>query len=365
MKITNSFIYIILFYVGLSGCSDKIEFTVVTPSVETYNIPKKNNEHIQRFPAVVSASDLTHLSFRISGELIEIAVHNGKKVNKGDLIAKIDPTTFKLTVKDKKAKAELAKLSMGRAQKMVALGNMAQSIVDELSAKYRVAQAEYESALLTLSYVELKAPFDGIIAAVPADNFENTTAGQLVAIMHRTDNIEIKVAIPDVILAATNPKNDNRAAISLNVKLDAYPEHTFTAFYKKHTTEQTDEEKKYILVLEMPVDQKRVALQGMPGSVEIDLDKLRARNSNTNTVPVEAVLLPDENNINSGELVVWRVKADSTVESVSVKQEGFKNSALMDVSGPLKEGDQIVVAGMNYLQNGLAVNVRETRELAK
>ena len=361
----NVYANVILVFTLLVGCTDNSSFKVNTPLVETYTIPKKNTENLQNFPAIVSASDLTKLSFRVNGELVNLPASNGKEVKKGDLIAKIDPTTFELTVKDRKAKVEIAKLSMGRAEKMVALGNMAQSVFDELEAKYRVAKAQYEYAILQLSFVELRAPFDGIVANVPADNFQSTEIGQLVAIMHRTDKIEIKVDLPDVILAAADQNNDNRDNIKFDLILDAYPGHVFSTLYKEHTTEQTNQDKKYILVLEMPVDTQRLALQGMPGSVSIDLEKLKPKNVDINAVPIESVLLPDNISPNSGELLVWRVNKDSTVESVRVKSEGLSDSTFMNVLGDLHEGDQVVISGMMYLQDGLSVNVRQPRGTAK
>ncbi len=357
MKKNNLIAYIGLLVVTLAGCSEKSKVTVVKPLVETYIIPKKISENVQNFPAVVRASDLTHLSFRINGELIDVPAYNGQKVQKGDLIARIDPTTFELTVKDRRAKVEIAKLTMDRSKKMVALGNMAQSVYDELEAKYRVAKAQYEYALLQLGYVELRAPFDGVIADVIADNFQNTSTGQLVAVLHRIDKIEIKVDLPDAILATAKRNAGNRDKLNFNVVLDAYPDHTFNAVYKEHTTEQTDKEKKYLLILEMPVDNKRIALQGMPGSVEISSDKLNTRKAGMNSVPVTAIVFSDEIISEDKELYVWRVSSDSTVESIPVTTEGFSNSSFIDVGGSLNEGDEIVVAGMMYLQNGLAVDV--------
>ncbi|OUS24720.1 hypothetical protein A9Q98_13425 [Thalassotalea sp. 42_200_T64] len=365
MKTNNLIACLGLLLVTIVGCSEHPDFTVTKPLVETYVIPIRSSANIYKFPAVVSASDLTYLSFRINGELVEVAAYNGKKVKKGDLIAKIDPTTYKLTVKDRKAKVEFAKLTMDRTEKLVALGSMAQSVYDELEAKYRVAKALHEHALLQLSYVELRAPFDGVIASVPADNFQNTSTGQLVAVMHRIDKIEIKVDLPDVILAATEQRDGKREKLKFYITLDAYPDHTFIASYKEHTTEQTDENKKYLLILEMPVDADRIALQGMPGNIEINTDKLKTKNVVINSVPVEAVLLPDKLTTVTKELIVWRVISDSTVESIKVTPGGFSSSSFIDVIGPLNEGDEIVVAGMMYLQDGLAVDVLQQEGKAK
>ena len=84
-----------------------------------------------------------------------------------------------------------------------------------------------------------------------------------------------------------------------------------------------------------------------------------------NSIPVEAILLPDELSQQGDERIAWRLNSDSTVEAITVIPLGFSQSNFIDVSGPLNEGDQIVVAGMSYLKTGLAVNVRQKEGATK
>ncbi|WDD96691.1 efflux RND transporter periplasmic adaptor subunit [Thalassomonas actiniarum] len=340
----------------LGACGKPATPEVVTPLVDVFTVPVKNEQDLQKFPAVVQASDLTSLSFRVSGELTQIPVSSGQQVKKGDLIAKIDATDFELAVKDKKAKVALAKVSMQRAEKMVALKNMSQSTLDELEAKYSMAQADYEYARVLLTYVELKAPFDGIIASVPADNYQTTAPGQVVVTMHRIDKLEVKVNLPDVILALADSNNEERESITLDVSLDAYPGHVFKGRYKEHTTEQSSESKSYQLILELPRDPDRVALQGMPGSVEIDLAKLNAQNRMI-SVPLKAIVLPDAYPLTGGEKLLWRIKGDFSVEAIKVRAHGLADSAHIGVLGELNAGDKIAVSGLSYLKPGMKVRL--------
>lgn len=348
----------------LTACSEQPPAEVKTPLVETYRIPVKNIENIKNLPAIVKASDFTLLSFRVKGELIDIAVRSGQVVKKGQLLAKLDPTNYQITVNDRKSKTELAKKSRDRAAKMVTFGNMAQSTLDELNARYRVAQADYEYAKLELSYVELRAPFDGIISSIPADNFQATMAGETVITMHSKDMVEIQVSLPDLILSAANNRKD-KSKLVFDVLLDAYPEHVFKAHYKEHTTEQTDENKKYVLILEMPIDKERITLQGMPGNIKVDLARLKMKKIPTVSVPVEAVLLPDNENSEGLERIVWRVLPNNTVEPVTVKAQSLANLTALNVSGALKEGDVIITQGMTYLTKGMEVKIKNQGAVAE
>ena len=358
MKNKNKYLLLTLLVVlGISGCSEPVIPVVKTPLVDVYTVPVKKHQDLQKFPAVLQASHLISLGFRVSGELIDIAVSSGQKVKKGDLIAKIDATDFELSVKDKQSKMQLAQVSMQRAKKMVELENMAQSTLDELEAKYRMAQAEYEYARVKLNYVALKAPFTGIIASVPADNYQTTAIGQVVVTLHRIDKVEVKVDLPDVILAAANRANTDRASIVLDLTLDAYPGFNFKARYKEHTTEQNQDSKNYLLILELSTDPTRVMLPGMPGSVEIDMAKLTTETI-ARKIPLQAIVLPDSYPLNSGERVLWRIKSDDSVEQVKVRTLGLADSANMEVFGDIKPGDRIATSGLMYLKSGVKVNVR-------
>lgn len=358
MLIINKFrnITVLFISIALISCGEQPNPIVKSPLVETYRLPERNKSNITKFPAVVSASDLSELSFRVSGELIELPAKSGQKVKKGDIIAKLDPTNFQLDLSDKKAKMDLAKVSMDRTKAMVDFGNMAQSVFDEFEAEYRVAKAKYELSMLRLSYVNLKVPFDGVLATVPADNFQSVARGELIATIHRTDKIEIKVDLPDAILAVADTTNDSRSKVVVDVTLDAYPEHVFKSYYKEHTTEQNQDNKSFELTLEMSQDLERTALQGMPGSVDIDMNNLKVTSTNYRKIPIEAVTLPDFYPSSSSERIIWRIKEDNTVEPVKVTTSGMADIDHIYVSGDFNSGDEIIVKGMFYLKDGLSVS---------
>lgn len=362
IKFRKAHIFAVALIYLLASCGEISNPQVKPTLVDVYTVPTKGLKNLQNFPAIVNASDLTELSFRLDGEIQRFPIISGQQVKQGDLIASLDPTNFELTVKDKKAKLVLARTTMDRAKKMVDLGNISESTYDELEAHYRIALAEFNLARLHLKYVELRAPFDGIIASVEAQNYQNTRKGQLVVTMHRIDKIEIEVELPDIIVAAAQDNNKRRKDISLNVKLDAYPDHIFKATYKEHTTQQSAENKSYLLRLEMPVDEDRIALQGMPGSVEIDLNRLRVRKIKINEVPLEAVTFPDNIQITQTQSVIWKVKQDSTVQAVVVENQGLASRTMMKVSGELTEGDVIITKGYQYLENGGSVKIRPQGE---
>ena len=256
------------------------------------------------------------------------------------------------------AKAELLNVQKERSKAMVVQGNMAQSTYDQLEAKYQVALAELNLAKKNLSYIEMKAPFDGVISSVNRENHETVQAGQSVLVLHRVDRVEVAVDLPDYVVArAHRTSPDSPQAHAITVKLDAFPNQVFQARYLEHTAEHTSTNRTYRLILEMPLDPAKPFFQGMSGNIEVDMNKLHLQFRHHFMVPGEAIVVPDEVPLTSGKRWVWRLKSDQTVEPVAVTVGSFRGDGY-EVSGALQAGDRIVLRGQSYLQAGLPVKVQ-------
>ncbi len=72
-------------------------------------------------------------------------------------------------------------------------------------------------------------------------------------------------------------------------------------------------------------------------------------------------IVPKESVISEGsDQFIYRIK-DGVAEKVPV-ETGQSRGTLMQINGPLKEGDLLVLQGQTYLQKGATVNVVETKE---
>jgi membrane fusion protein (multidrug efflux system) len=71
-------------------------------------------------------SDLTHLSSRISGEVLVVAVNDYQRVKAGDLLVEVDPADYQ---------AQVAQAEAGVAAAQAALDNLANQV--ELSCSMR------------------------------------------------------------------------------------------------------------------------------------------------------------------------------------------------------------------------------------
>jgi multidrug efflux system membrane fusion protein len=112
---------------------------------------------------------------QVEGKLIEIAFREGQDVNKGDVLARIDPTTYKAQhdqVLAKKAQDEAqlanARRDLERYARLAASNAATQqqadtqrALVAQLEALVRLDQASVDNARAVLGYTTITAPISG------------------------------------------------------------------------------------------------------------------------------------------------------------------------------------------------------------
>ena len=131
------------------------------------------------FTGQFAAVDSVEVRARVSGFLQSIHFADGQMVNKGDLLFVIDPRPFQISLdaaqsalSSAQARLNLAKLQLGRADKLKQSDFMSQSTYDQrqeemlsASADAQVATAAINSAKLNLEFTQVTAPVSGRIGA--------------------------------------------------------------------------------------------------------------------------------------------------------------------------------------------------------
>ena len=131
----------------------------------------------------VQAFNTVTLRAMVDGPLIEVPFHEGDDVHAGDLLAQIDPRTYKAALDQAIAKKQMdeaqlanARLDLARYQKLAATAYTSAQTADtqkaqvaQLEAQVAQDQAQIDTARTQLSYTTITAPIDGRIGMRQVD----------------------------------------------------------------------------------------------------------------------------------------------------------------------------------------------------
>ncbi|WP_290417554.1 efflux RND transporter periplasmic adaptor subunit [Massilia sp. YIM B02443] len=181
---------------AVSGCSEansKAEPPVQAgPPVSSAVVIQKAVTETQEFSGRLEAIETVEIRPRVSGYITAVNFKPGAEVKKGDVLFVIDPRPYQAeadrtqaAAAAARARADLARLELQRAERLLADKAVAQREFDEraagqkeLDANARAAAAQHEAARLNLAYTRVTAPIDGRVskAEITLGNLVDATA---------------------------------------------------------------------------------------------------------------------------------------------------------------------------------------------
>ena len=321
----------------------------------------------KEFVGRIKAIDSVALRARVEGFLRERRFTEGQEVKPGDVLFTIEPDQFEAEVDS--AKAEVAKseatikdtaAQLGRARELIRNQNIAQSTVDQRAAEDARAraqllanQASLKQAELNLSYTQIVAPIAGRIgqAAITPGNLVNPQSGTLATIVSQDPiYVTFQVSAREFIEAQRRiqaAQGNVTDSIVVRVRLadnTVYPEPGRIDFTDVQTEKSTDT----VLVRAQLPNPKRTLIDGQTVRVIAQADQ-----------PERALMIPQAAlQLDQAGPFVLAVDAEKKAQIRRVKtgpaREGFTS-----ITDGLKEGDLVIVQGIQRVRPGMVVNATE------
>jgi RND family efflux transporter MFP subunit len=339
----------------LTGCKHDQEAVVKDTVIRPVKLTTIGNLSVavRHFPAEFVATEETDLTFRVSGQLESLPVVPGQQVKKGQLLAALDDKDFKLNVSQKQTAYDLAKLQQRRISAMVKQRAATQSQLDEINNTVKQASTALQQAKNQLTYSRIKAPFDGVIAKVYADNYEAVSAAAPILKLEDAETIDVQFQIPEDFVARIQSRGKTYQP---TVIIDSMPDEVFKANYKDHSTNPDPNTKGYTvnLTMQRPDSDKLLLLPGMTAEVQVNTNILLG-DSQYWLVPVEAVFAPENQPLSSQKRSVWIYNPENNQLNLRDVVIGELQGDQLQIVSGLKEGDQVVSAGVHAMREGMEV----------
>ena len=297
---------------------------------------------------------------QVDGKLIEVAFKEGQDVKKGDVLARIDPTTYQATLDQALAKRAQdqallnnAKNDLARYEQLAATNainkqqaDTQRSLVAQYTAQVQSDQAAVESAQATLAYTTVKAPIDGRtgIRQVDEGNIVRASDSTGIVVITQLKPISVLFNLPQQYLSQVN---DAFAKGPLTV--DAQRSDTDAVIDRGTLTVVDNQVDASTGTVKLKADFPNADLQLWPGqfaNVRLLIDTLRQ----VVTIPTGAVQRGPTGTF------VYVVKDDNTatVRPIAVQKQ---DESLTVVKSGLTPPERVVTTGFARLTEGAKVAV--------
>jgi multidrug efflux system membrane fusion protein len=339
---------------GLAGCSqEKAETKDIIRPVKVVEIGQAHNARQLTYSGSVRARTEMVLGFRISGKVTERLVDIGERVKSGDILARIDPADYELSVGSAAASLDAADrqvetldLARRRAEQLFAKNVAPKSQLEQATLSYNQAIATRDSARSLLAqarnqvrYTDLKAEQNGIVTAVTADVGQVVGSGTPVVTVAVDGEKEVLIAVPEMDIAEFRPGKD--------VKAGFWSDDTLTLDGKvREVAGSADQQSRTFAVrVSLPNDPR--VLLGMTATIEAAASNKQQLVS----IPLSALAQKD------GQPIVWTVdRKVETVHAHPIKVAAFTADGVSVADG-LEPGDIVVSAGTQFMTENLRVKL--------
>ncbi|MGL5980450.1 MAG: efflux RND transporter periplasmic adaptor subunit [Phocaeicola sp.] len=304
------------------------------------------------YSGIVSPDQFSNLAFKMSGPLVAMNVEVGDRVKKGQIVAELDPTEFRLDFEAKKASYQNAKSQVERSEKLLAKNAISTQENEVNLASFTNAKSAYENAQNTLEETQLRAPFDGFIQTKAVENYQRVQPGERIVTLINPEKLEIAFNVPETnlpyLLSGSN----------IYVEFDAHKGKRFSAQLKKYVEASPNGAgiPAYLSINDSEFDAKKLNVAvGFSCKVIVTPKSESIFTNNEISVPLSAIVF--DNKLDSKVVFVYN-SSTSKVEKRKVSDNGeVLNSEDVVVTGELKIGDKVVIAGASYLVDGQQVKL--------
>jgi membrane fusion protein, multidrug efflux system len=307
-------------------------------------------------PGVVRARIETDLAFRTLGRMVSRKINVGDLVHKGDVLAEIDPLTLMLAVRSaeaelRNAQAELENAATNETRKRRLVQSKAVSIADHDLAKQQLKSATANVAKATaslakaheqLGYSELRAEFDGVVTATSAEVGQTVSAGQPILKLARLEQRDVVVDVPEAQFSSIRLDDRFSVALQLDSKIQ-------TIGIVREISPQADTTTRTYR-LKIAIDR---ALDVFRLGAVVTATPLADEKKQAIALPLSAI------RHEGGTSQVWvlnRSTAQVTLRAVEIDGPASNARSVMVQSG-LREGEEIVIAGVDELTDGQKVKL--------
>jgi membrane fusion protein (multidrug efflux system) len=328
----------------ISGCGtgeasvpDADAIQASTPVAVETTMPSRSDINATYAASASISSDAdAPVTARVAGEIVELLVEEGDRVEVGQVLARLDGERLRLEMLSASANLDRAKKEYQRNTDLHERGLVSSAMFEGLKYDLASLTASYELKRLNYDYSNIRATISGVVSSREVKTGENLSPGQVAFRITETKELVAYLQIPQAELAKF------AAGHKATVKVASMPGKDFEATIIRISP--TIDSRNGTFRATAAIDNGEGYLApGMFGRFMISYEK----HSNALVIPANALLDEDE------ETTVYVVQDDEVVRRKV--ETGIVENGRVEILSGLLDGDQVVVIGHSGLRDGSKV----------
>jgi len=325
--------------------------------VRTVEVKQDRLQHSLAFHGVLEPVTRARLAFQSPGVLSSRPVQMGQVVRKGELLASLDnpelgpaQRSASARLQESMTRRDQAERDLARLQSLESTGAVGEERVEQKLAELESLQAAVASAEANLTGTRqrledalLLAPFDGVVSAVVIEPGEFVSAGQQVMAIGGLDKVEVRVLLPASLV------KELQVGTHLTVHVPQLNELETRGTVSELAAIGEVGTGLFPVTVELSTETTSTRLRaGMQVAVLVDYADVEGL-----IAPLSAIVDPV-----GGNPKVFTVSGEKAVQhDVRILAIANGEVAFEALTGQIKAGDRVVVAGHRSLTSGQEVRM--------
>ena len=337
----------------LAGCGARTEPAAVEQSIRPAKVivvqaPGRVTTH--EFVARVEAAQTIDLSFEVDGVLAELSVREGQTIERGELVAALDPTDFRLAVREAELQVQLARQDLDRKHRLLDQHGIAASLVDDARSMHQLQQVRLEQRRESLAKSRIVAPFDAQVARRYLDNHVQISAGDPIVRLNDLHELQVVAGVPEQLLVTVNTEQ----VVGIEAVFPFAPAQRFPLTYRENRGEADAVAQTYEVSFTMQRPAEFNVMPGMTAAVQVTLRAPEGAAAFPR-LPASALLSgPDQ------RFFVWLYEPETGAVRKQAVEVGAPDAAGIPVLSGLDGGAMVVATGARQLQPGMRIRPVDT-----
>ncbi|NMC74268.1 MAG: efflux RND transporter periplasmic adaptor subunit [Geobacteraceae bacterium] len=347
-----------LLALSLPACSSagKNESSAGSPIPVRVGTPqtKEDHESVSVSGTVASPHAPSPVPFLVSGRVIRVGPREGEYVGKGQFLASLDPTDFRLALETAAAQTDMARTAYQRAGDELGRMKMlydSKSLAPNDYQKYKAAcesaahqleqaAASEKLAAKRLADATLRSPVAGFVSKRSVEPGQMASPGQPAFEIVTLDTVEVSVGVPETDIHLV------RAGQKAVVTLPALPGQSFQGTVRSINVSADPQTRTFMTRLSVP-NPKHTLRIGMVAEAQIRGD----RTVKMLTLPLETIVRDPQ-----GATMVYVYFPDRKRVYAKRVETGAVYGREIEIRKGLAANDRVILAGQERLRDGTPVS---------